>query len=233
MNPENSVDPNDPSGSFSIQSQSTMDAVLTYYKNGLPKDGWVFRYSDPNFTGGVTQYWKMNDVYLSADFGYQDGQLTVQVQYDRVEPQEVAKLPQGFPMPPQAEMVKAEDTEWDFYIPQDFAAVTKFYQQVTAAGWQSIPVTSGGGAEGGCGGDCGGSGLGYKLPQGATPMPTPTLDARSETNLSFTTPDGNEIDLTIIPRQNETILEVTETLKNLASAGLPSDVPITPGQWSK
>jgi len=48
-----SNDPNDPSGDFTIQSQSSMDAVVKYYANELPKQGWTLRYTDANFTGGV------------------------------------------------------------------------------------------------------------------------------------------------------------------------------------
>jgi hypothetical protein len=127
-------------------------------------------------------------------------------------------------------MVKAEDTSWEFYIPQDYANVTNFYQQkLTSLNWIQVPpVGAGGIGQGECGDtDCGGSG--YSFPPGITPMPTATIDPRNENHLSFTMPDGNEIDLTIIPHQNGAILYVDETLKNVESAGLPKDIPIYPG----
>jgi len=81
--------------------------------------------------------------------------------------------------------------------------------------------------EGGCGGsDCVST---LTFPPGVTPMPTATFDMRQNNDLTFTMPDGNEIELIITPHQNGTILDVQLTLKNIASAGLPQDVPIYPG----
>ena len=225
MTSPGSNDPNDPSGSFNIQSQSTPEAVAKFYADTLPTQGWTLRYTDANFTGGVTQYWKKDNIYLSMDIGFDQGQLRIHCQYDRVEVQLAQKLPKDFPLPAQFEMVSAEDTSWEFYIPQDYAGVTSFYtQKLSAMNWKQAPE-NGAGGQGSCGGtDCGGS---TTLPAGA--KPTATIDYRNEKDLSFTMPDGNVIDLTIRPHQDGTILNVDLTLKNTASAGLPQDVPIYPG----
>jgi hypothetical protein len=225
MTSPGSNDPNDPSGSFNIQSQSTPEAVAKFYADTLPAQGWTLRYTDANFTGGVTQYWKKDNTYLSMDIGFDQGQLRIHCQYDRVEAQLAQKLPKDFPLPAQFEMVSAEDTSWEFYIPQDYAGVTSFYtQKLSAMNWKQAPE-NGAGGQGSCGGtDCGGS---TTFPAGA--MPTATIDYRNENDLSFTMPDGNVIELTISPHQNGTILYVDLTLNNIASAGLPQDVPIYPG----
>ena len=217
-------EPTDLGGGFTIQSQSSPDAVNKFYAGALPPLGWTLRYTDANFTGGVNQFWKKDNLYLSLDFGFEKGQLTIRCQYDRVESQLAQKLPKDFPLPAQFEMVKAEDTSWEFYIPQDYTAVTNFYtQQMASLNWK--PVQGGGAAgQGSCGTDCGGS---PSFPAGA--MPTATIDYRNENDLFFTMPDGNIIELTIDPHQNGTILHVDLTLKNIASAGLPQDVPIYPG----
>jgi hypothetical protein len=225
MTSPGSNDPNDPSGSFNIQSQSSPEALAKFYADTLPTQGWTLRYTDANFTGGVTQYWKKDNTYLSMDIGFDQGQLRIHCQYDRVEAQLAQKLPKDFPLPAQFEMVSAEDTSWEFYIPQDYAGVTSFYtQKLSAMNWKQAPE-NGAGGQGSCGGtDCGGS---TTFPAGA--MPTATIDYRNENDLSFTMPDGNVIELTISPHQNGTILYVDLTLNNIASAGLPQDVPIYPG----
>jgi hypothetical protein len=181
------------------------------------------RYTDANFTGGVNQSWKKDNIYLSVDIGFDQGVLKIKCQYDRVEALAAQKLPKGFPLPAQFEMVQASDSSWEFYIPQDYSAVTNFYKgQIASLNWKQTPGNAGGG-QGGCD-DCGGS---PGFPAGA--MPTATIDYRNENDLSFTMPDGNVVDLSITPHANGTILNVDLTLKNIASAGLPQDVPIYPG----
>lgn len=218
-------EPTDPSGGFTMQSQSSPDSVSKFYADTLPTQGWTLRYTDANFTGGVNQFWKKDSLYLSVDIGFNEGVLKIHCQYDRVEAQLAQKLPKDFPLPEQFEMVRAEDTSWEFYVPQDYTAVTNFYkQQMASLNWKQAPVIGAGGGQGSCGGDCGGS---PSFPAGA--MPTATIDYRNENDLSFTMPDGNVIELTITPHQNGTILNVDLTLNNIASAGLPQDVPIYPG----
>jgi hypothetical protein len=227
MTSPDNYDPTDLSSSFTITSQSSVQAVVSFYMGELPKQGWVFRYADANFSGGETQYWKKDNIYLMMDIGYEDGQLSIQVQYDRIDPQEAQKLPPGFPLPGQAEMIQASDGSWDFYIPEDYSTVTEFYQkQLSAMNWKPVSSPGSSGASGGCD-DCGGGGPSF--PSGVTPMPTATVDLRNSNSLSYTMPDGNEVDLTITPRQNEAILDVALTLHNPASAGLPTDVPFYPG----
>lgn len=226
MDSSNSGKLNDPSGSFTIHSQSTIDAVVGFYATELPKQGWTLRYSDANHSGGETQYWKTDNIYLSLDFGFDEGQLRIQGQYQRLDPKKAQMLPKDFTLPGQAEMVEAGTDSWEFYIPQDYADVTNFFtQQLSSQNWKEAPTPEP--MEGGCGGsDCVAT---LTFPPGVTPMPTATIDPRQGNELSFTMPDGNEIGLTITPHQNGTILDVDETLKNLESARLPQDVPIYPG----
>lgn len=219
--------PTDSSGGFTIQSQSSPDVVNKFYVGALPPQGWTLRYTDANFTGGVTQYWKNGNIYLSVNIGFDQGVLTIHCQYERVEAQLAQKLPKGFPLPAQFEMVQAGNSSWEFYIPMDYSAVTNFYKaQMDSLNWKQAPGNGNvAGGQGSCGDtDCGGS---TTFPAGA--LPTATIDYRNENDLSFTTPDGNVVDLTITPHTNGTILYVNLTLNNVASAGLPQDVPIYPG----
>ncbi|MGD0879811.1 MAG: hypothetical protein ABSA01_16925 [Anaerolineales bacterium] len=217
-------DPNNPGGSFTIPSQSSLETAVKFYANELPRQGWTLRYTDANFTGGQTQYWKKDTIFLSMDFGYGAGRVTIRGLYDRVEARFAQKLPRDFPLPGRFEMVKAEETSWELYIPQDYAVVTNWYtQKLSSLNWKEAstpePIL------GSCGGtDCGENAT---FPPGA--MPTATMDPRRSNELSYSMPDGNIIDLTITPNQNRTILDIVLLLKNLASAGLPQDVPIYPG----
>ncbi|MGD0750445.1 MAG: hypothetical protein ABSA23_03440 [Anaerolineales bacterium] len=217
--------PTDTGGGFTIQSQSSPNDVNTFYAQALPPLGWTLRYTDANFTGGVTQYWKKDNIYLSVNIGFDQGMLNIHCQYERVEAQLAQKLPKGFPLPSQFEMVQASDSSWEFYIPQDYSAVTNFYKgQMASLNWKQNPG-NGAGGQGGCGDPgCGGS---PTFPAGA--MPTATIDYRNENDLSYTMPDGNVVELTITPHTDGTILDVNLTLNNVASAGLPQDVPIYPG----
>ncbi|HVM70854.1 MAG TPA: hypothetical protein VMT91_03785, partial [Anaerolineales bacterium] len=175
-----------------------------------------------------TQYWKKGNLYLTVNIGFEDSRLAIKCQYELVETQAAQKLPKDFPLPPQAEMVSAQNTSWEFYIPQDYAAVSSFYtQQMAALKWKQVlgTGTGGNGGQGSCGGaDCGGN---TNFPAGA--LPTATIDPRSEKDLSFRMPDGNVVDLAITPHTEGTNLYVNLTLNNIASAGLPQDVPIYPG----
>ena len=222
--PDNS-EPDDSSGSFTIQSQSSPDAVNKFFADQLPTLGWTLRYTDANFTGGVNQYWKKDNIYLSLNIGFEEGVLKIQCEYNLVEAKAAQKLPKGFPLPAQFDMVQASNSSWEFYIPQDYTDVTNFYkQQMSTLNWKANPTPAP--MEGGCGDtDCGGGGS--TSPAGA--MPTATIDFRPENDLPFTMPDGNEIELQLSPHQNGTILYVDLTLKNIDSAGLPQDVPIYPG----
>lgn len=218
-------DPNIPSGSFIIKSQFSLDALIKYYAQALAAQGWTLRYTDANFTGGVTQYWKKDSLYLSMDFGFGVGLVTIHCLYDRIESKSAQKLPKDFPLPGKSEMVKAQATSWELYISQDYADVTNFYtQKLTSLNWKqaatSVPVL------GSCGEiDCGSGEA--TLPPGA--MPTATVDPRQSNELSFSMPDGNLIELTIMPHRNGTIMDINLILKNIQSAGLPQDVPIYPG----
>jgi hypothetical protein len=230
--PNSQFDPNsgggdDRGGSFAILSQSTLNSLINYYTTELPNQGWTFRYVDANNLGGVDQYWNKNNIYLSLTFGYIDGQLTNRGQYECLDPQAVQALPKDFPLLAQAELVSASDTSWEIDVSQDYLVVTAFYnQQLASLNWTS--EAGPGAMEGSCGGDdCGGSGPTF--PAGITPMPSPTFDSRQGNTLVYTIPNGDEIQLKIIPHQNGTIIYIDLTMKNLESAGLPQDVPIYPG----
>ena len=223
-NRASSEKPDDKNGSFTINSQSTIDSLVHFYADELPKQSWTLRYVDANRMGGVTQSWEKGNIYLSLDFGFEDGQLLIKGNYHRLDPQAAQKLPKDFPLPVQAELVDASDNYWQIYVPQDYLSVTNFYnQRSTSLQWAKGTRTE----QGECGGDCENSTSSF--PAGVTPMPSPTPDPRRSNDLFYTMPDGNEIDLLINPHQNGTIIYVTVTLKNIASAGLPKDVPIYPG----
>ncbi len=223
-NRSSSEKPDDKNGSFTINSQSTINSLVKFYADELPKQSWTLRYVDANSIGGVTQSWKKGNIYLSLDFGFEDGQLLIKGHYHRLDPQAAQKLPKDFTLPEQAELVDASDNYWQVYVPQDYLTVTNFFNQR----FSSLQWTKGTNTEqGSCGGDCGNSSSSF--PVGVTPMPSPTPDPRQSNDLFYTMPDGNQIDLLINPHQNGTIIYVTVTLKNIASAGLPKDVPIYPG----
>jgi hypothetical protein len=215
----------DKSGGFTIRSTAVVDELVKFYLAELPKLGWILMYSDANHTGGVTQRWKKDRTYLVLDFGFDDQGLYTRGEYQRIDALDLQNLPQDFPMPEQAEVVRASKTSWYLYIPQDFATVTSFYQQKLAS-LKSRPGLSGAGI-GSCGGDCGDSGSRY--PAGVTPMPTATFESRQEVDVVYTLADGNELEVVIRPHQNGTSVYLTLTFKNIEAAGLPEDVPVYPG----
>jgi hypothetical protein len=231
-NSAESDEPDATSGSFIISSTSDLPTVLSFYETELPKHGWALRYADTNTECGVTQYWKNKAVYLSLAFRYEEGALTIDGQYLRVETQSIDKYLQDFPLPETAELVDSSSTSWEFYILQDYKAVELFYRQkLLALQWTAdatpVPV------EASCGevnpGDCEGGGGGSSCPSSVTPMPSPTFDSRKSITLLYTMPNNNEVELEIVPHGNATILYVDLTLKSLDSAGLPNDIPIYPG----
>ena len=215
------------SGAFSLHSKTTMETLNQFYQAALPRQGWKLRYIDANHAGGVTQYWKQGMLYMSVDFGYDNTGLAIQAQWRQVDLQAVKMLPQDIPLPDQAEFVDATETTWVVYIPREMEAVAGYYQQKAAAlNWKpgSVPSET----EGICGSDCDSpSTPGY--PPGVTPMPTATPDPRQPQTLAYTKADGNEISLEFRPHQDATILNITLTLKNVESAGLPKELPIYPG----
>jgi len=94
-------------------------------------------------------------------------------------------------------MVSAEDTSWEFYIPQDYSARYQFLQGKN--GFHKLETDSRqwewGRGQGSCGDrDCGGN---TTFPTGA--MPTATIDTRTKTICLSTMLDGNVVDLTITP----------------------------------
>jgi hypothetical protein len=161
-----------------------------------------------------------------AHFKYEDGQLVLHGQYNHIDPLAAQTLPQGFPIPDQAELVDAQPTYWELYVPEDIQTVVNFYtQKLKAQGW-TVGATPPPMA-GSCGdSDCSSA---PSSPAGAELMPAPTWDTRQSQTLDFTTPDGNKVNIRIDPHHSGAIVEVDETLKNLNSAGLPKDLTIFPG----
>jgi hypothetical protein len=215
------------SGAFSLHSRTMMETVNQFYQAALPRQGWQLRYIDANHAGGMTQYWKHGMLYMSLDFGYDNTGLAIQAQWHQVDLKAVQMLPKDVPLPDQAEFVDATETTWEVYIPQEMEAVAGYYQQKAAAlNWKTGSVPSE--TKGICGSDCSSpSTPGY--PPGITPMPTATLDPRQPQALAYTKTDGNEISLEFHPHQDATILNITLTLKNVESAGLPKELQIYPG----
>jgi hypothetical protein len=231
-NSSGSQDPQDKNGNITIHSTAAPDVAVTFYETELPQQGWTLRYSDSNYTCGVTQYWKKDNIYLRLDFIYEETGLSIKGQYTHVDPQAIQELPKDFPLPEETELIDASDTSWEFYILQDYIAVIDFYtQKLAALNWQ--PDTAQGflgTVEASCGDDSGCSGGGREVcPPGVIPMPTPTLDSRQSSHLVYVMPDGNGINLSIRPHQNATILNVELTFNTVQSAGLPQDVPIYQG----
>jgi hypothetical protein len=218
-------EPGDRQGYFTLlTTNTTVTKLADFYENELSKLGWTLRYSDNNYQGGLTQYWKQSSLYLTLEFLYQDDALVAKARYERIDPAAAQNLPQGFPLPPQAELVSASDTSWTYYVPQELTQVTTFLdQKFQALGWTQGTVMGGFGGE--CGGDCGG---GASYPAGVTPMPAPTLDPRPSKYYAYVTPNGDDINLEARPHQNATILVIDLTVKQAAAAGLPPDVSLYP-----
>jgi hypothetical protein len=210
-------------------SQSTIANLIKYCAAELPKRGWTARSTDANFIGGANQYWKKGSVYRMLQFGYDQGELVIQDQYNQVDLKKVTMLPKDFPMWAQAEMVNASESTWDFYPKPDYEEVVANYTKGLAAnGWKNISA----GAPtymGECGdpADCGNS---PSAPDGAELLPNLTSDTRLGTTLVFTMADGNEISIETVPHQAGVIVYVEKMMKNLKSAGLPQDVPIYPAE---
>jgi hypothetical protein len=231
----NSADEDDPSstgGSFLISSSADPAAAINFYATGLPKLGWVLRYTDPNPNCGFTQYWKNNFIYLSLAFRFEESALTIHGEYRRVESQSLEKYLPGFPLPETAELVDSSDIAWTFYIQQDYKAVELFYRQKLLA----LHWTTGGPeptVDASCGDPdpaaCEGNGARSACPAGLRPIPSPTFDPRHSIVIFYTMPDQNVVQLDIVPHGNATILYVDVTLKGLGSSGLPADIPIFPG----
>jgi hypothetical protein len=214
--------PNDKKGQFIIYSTFTVQKLVSFYEQELPKQGWTLRYTDPNYSGGVEQQWKKDNTYLSLDFRFTDLNLRIFGNYIRIEPDDLQRLPNGFPLPQQAELVSASDTSWEYFIPLDYSAVVSFYdQKLLALNWKT---KAGYGAINAGEGD-GGSG-GPRFPAGVTPMPTPTYNPRPAKDATWVMPDGNEIHLAYSPHRDATILRIDLTYKQASAAGLPPDIPL-------
>jgi hypothetical protein len=214
------VDEGDPDrGSFTLRSTAAINGLMDFYKTTLPTEGWTYRYTDANDLGGVTQFWKKDNSYISLQFGYEENEVVVEIKYSRLAADALEKLPEDFPLSDKAELTNALDTSWDFYIDQDFATVTAFYTQASA-GWAP------------CSGEMGGEGDddgGRNFSPGVTPMPSPTRDPRPAELFCGVLPSQHQVDLLIRPHGDATLMHVYLTSLNISEAGLPADVPLYPG----
>jgi hypothetical protein len=206
-------------GSFALRSTAALEALVDFYQTTLPTEGWTYRYTEANDLGGVTQFWKKDNSYISLQFGYDTNEGEVEIKYNRIAADALEKLPGDFPIPEKAELTNALDTSWDFYIDQDFGTVTAFYTRASAL-W--APCSGGSFGEGDDGG-------GRNFPPGVTPMPSPTRDPRPAESYCGVLPSEHQVDLYIRPHGDATLLHVSLTSLNVSEASLPADVPIYPG----
>lgn len=211
-------------GSFMLGTTAALSDLVDFYQSMLPEQGWTYRYTDANYLGGVTQYWKYIDKYVSVQFGYDQNEEVVRVDYVRIGPDATVHLPKDFPLPENAEFTGAGDTSWNLYVDQDFAAVNSFYTKASS-GWSKCSGFISGAMEGECGGDCGGR----NFPQGVTPIPAPTRDARPWKDYCWVLPDKNQVELTIAPHGDATLLVVDVTSLNASDADLPEGIQVYPG----
>ncbi len=216
IDPKN-VNEGDPDrGSFTLRSTAALDGLVDFYKTTLPTEGWTYRSTDANYLGGVTQFWKKDNSYISLQFGYDKNEVVVEIKYSRIAADALEKLPKDFLVPDKAELTNASNRSWDLYIDQDYAALIAFYTKASA-GWAP------------CSGEMAGEGddnEGRKFPPGVTPMPSPTRDSRPAESYCWVLPSQHQVDLYITPHGDATLLNVYLTSLNVAEAGLPAGVLI-------
>lgn len=217
------ISENDPaSGLFTLRSTAGLSTLVDFYTTTLPNQAWTYRYTDANYLGGVTQFWKKDNLYLSLQFGYDNEGVVVKIRYDRLAADALGKLPKDFPIPGKAELTNTSTTTWDFTVNQDYAAVVAFYAKASS-GW--VQGTGFGYSQGDCGGDCGGP----TYPPGASPMPFPTQDSRQVESYSWILPSQNQVDLSITPHGAGALLHISVTSLNASDSGLPAGISIYPG----
>ena len=85
-------------GSFTLRSTAAMDGLVDFYKTTLPTEGWTYRYTDANDLGGVTQFWKKDNSYISLQFGYEENEVVVEIKYSRLAADALEELPNDFPV---------------------------------------------------------------------------------------------------------------------------------------
>jgi len=219
IDPETVAEDDPGGGAFTLRFTAPISELVDFYAHALPTQGWILRYADANTIGGVTQFWKKENVYLSLQFGYDAAGAVVKVKYQTVAADALKKLPADFPIPAKAELTNALDTSWDFFIDQEYAAVTAFYTKASSD-WS--PCSNYGQGEGDDGG-------GSKFPPGATPMPSPTRDSRPAKSYCWVLPSQNQVELYILPHGAATLLHVYVTSLNPSDSGLPADIPVYPG----
>ncbi len=220
IDPESISEADPGRGSFTLRSNIPLSKLVDFYATALTDQGWISRYTDPNEFGGVTQFWKKEEVYLSLQFGYDAAGAVAKIKYQTVAADAMQNLPADFPVPDKSELTNASDTTWDFYVDQEHAAVIAFYAKASAD-WAPC---SGYGNEGE--GDDGG---GPNFPPGVTPMPSPTRDSRPAKSYCWVLPSQNQVELYIRPHGDATLLHVYVTSLNPSDSGLPADIPIYPG----
>jgi len=219
IDPESISEDNPDRGSFALRSTAALDGLVDFYTTALPPQGWTYRYTDANYLGGVTQYWKKEGSYLLLQFGYDKAGAVVTARYQRVAADALEKLPRDLPLPDNVELTNTSHTSWDSYVDQDYATVVAFYTHAST-GWAQCPAF----------GEMSGEGDGGPgFPPGASPMPAPTRDSRPMKAYCWILPSQNQVELTITPHGAATLLHISLTSLNVSESGLPADVPIYPG----
>ncbi len=213
-------------GSFKLNSTGALSDLVDFYASTLANQGWTLRYTDANYNCSATQFWKYGDLYVTLQFLEGENGAVVQVDYDHISASSLATFSTVFPLPDNAELTSASGTSWDFYIDQDYSAVMAFYTQ-SSASWGLCPGYFYGSVEASCGDDdpdCGGTSSSTTCI-----MPTPTSDSRVWMSYCWIMSDKNQMDLTIAPHGNATILHITQTSLNADTASLPAGIQVYPG----
>ncbi len=222
-----SVDEDQPeSGSFKLNSTGALNDLMDFYASTLTNLGWTLRYTDANYLCGATQFWKFGDLYVTLKFSYDEIGAMVNVNYDRISADSMANFSTDFPLPDNTELTSMSGTSWDFYVDQDYSAVMAFYTQ-SSTSWGLCPGYYYGNVEASCGDDD--PNCGSTSSSTTCILPTPTPDSRVWMSYCWVMSDQNQMELTIAPHGNATILHITQTSLNPDTANLPAGIQVYPG----
>jgi hypothetical protein len=228
FDPDSDVTDDPEGGSFRLISTATLSNLIHFYETTLPNLGWTLRYTDANYVGGVSQYWQYGDLYVTLQFGYGENLAQIRVVYSRIGKNALASFPALLPIAEKAELTDFNGASWDFFVGQDYSVLNSFYLNASKT-WSNCSGYFGGNPDASCGGDdCGGAST-LHLPPGAIPMPAPTQDSRVWKTYCWVLPDQNQVELTIAPHGDDSLLFINVTSLNPSTANLPAGIAIYPG----
>jgi hypothetical protein len=228
FDPDSSVTDDPEGGSFHLISTATLSDLIHFYETTLPSLGWTLRYTDANYVGGVTQYWQYGDLYITLQFGYSENLAKINVAYSRIGKDALAGFPALLPIAKNAELTNFKGSSWDFFVSQDYSVLNSFYLNASKT-WSNCAGYLGGNPDASCGGDdCGGAST-LHLPAGAVSMPAPTQDSRVWKKYCWVLPDQNQVEMTIAPHGDNSLLFINVTSLNPATANLPAGITVYPG----